>query len=122
MTILAIILSGLALFAAAAALGLAISGRIRGQKQNTALMDYADTVGAGVLKKADDRTDARISDLEKVYEKRISDLEKGIVPDFEKAKAAADAVNDFNAGISGILGFDPHDVLKKQRKEGGEIL
>lgn len=56
------------------------------------------------------------------FDKRLQDLEKGVVPDFEKAKAAAEAVNDFNAGISGILGFDPHEVLKKQRQEGGEQL
>lgn len=120
--ILAIILSGLALFAATASLGLAISGRIRGQKQNTALMNYADAVARESMKNTIDYSADRIGDLEKAFEKRIGDLEKGVVPDFEKAKAAADAVNDFNAGISGILGFDPHDVLKKQRKEGGEIL
>ena len=56
------------------------------------------------------------------FDKRLQDLEKGVVPDFEKAKAATEAVNDFNAGISGILGFDPHEVLKKQRREGGEQL
>ena len=56
------------------------------------------------------------------FDKRLQDLEKGVVPDFEKAKAATEAVNDFNAGIPGILGFDPHEVLKKQRREGGEQL
>lgn len=56
------------------------------------------------------------------FDKRLKDLERGVVPDFEKAKAAAEAVNDFNAGISGILGFDPHEVLKKQRQDGGEQL
>ena len=45
-------------------------------------------------------------------EKRLEDLEAGLVPEHEKAKAAAAAVNDFNAGIVGILGFDPFDARK----------
>lgn len=58
----------------------------------------------------------------RALERKVADLEKGTVPDFEKAKAAAEAVNDFNSGISGILGFDPYQVLKAQRGEntGGE--
>jgi hypothetical protein len=44
---------------------------------------------------------------------KIAALENGTVPDFEKAKEAANAVNDFNAGISGILGFDPMEVIRK---------
>jgi hypothetical protein len=88
----AIILSSLALLAALACLAAETK---RSHEQKTALADF---------------------------EERLSNLEKGVVPDFEKAKAAADAVNDFNTGISGILGFDPHEVLKKQRREGGEQL
>lgn len=45
---------------------------------------------------------------------RLEELEKGVVPDYEAAKEAAKAVNDFNAGISGILGFDPKEALRKQ--------
>ena len=45
-------------------------------------------------------------------EQRLKDLEAGLVPEHEKAKAAAAAVNDFNAGIVGILGFDPFDARK----------
>lgn len=45
-------------------------------------------------------------------EQRLGDLEAGLVPEHEKAKAAAAAVNDFNAGIVGILGFDPFDARK----------
>lgn len=72
-------------------------------------------IGAFVLSVSQKK---RYADLEK----RIGALEKGAVPDFEKAKAAAEAVNDFNSGISGILGFDPYQVLKAQRGEntGGE--
>lgn len=49
--------------------------------------------------------------------RRTEDLEKGIVPDFEKALEAARSVDNFNAGLSGILGFDPIETAKKQRME-----
>lgn len=49
---------------------------------------------------------------------QIEELKAGAVPDYEQAKAAARAVNDFNAGISGILGFDPYAVISK-RRDGG---
>ena len=53
---------------------------------------------------------------------RIKDLESGIVPDFEQAKEAVSALDSFNAGISGILGYDPYEALKKAReKENGGV-
>lgn len=57
----------------------------------------------------------------KKMDERVSALESGTVPDFEKAKEAANAVNDFNAGISGILGFDPMAVIRKQRESVGDV-
>lgn len=57
----------------------------------------------------------------KKMDERVSALESGTVPDFEKAKEAANAVNDFNAGISGILGFDPMAVIRKQRESAGDV-
>ena len=47
----------------------------------------------------------------------VEKLEKGVVPDFEQAKAAANAVNDFNNGISNILGFDPMTALAEAQKK-----
>jgi hypothetical protein len=47
----------------------------------------------------------------------VEKLEKGVVPDFEQAKAAANAVNDFNKGISNILGFDPMTALVEAQKK-----
>ena len=52
-------------------------------------------------------------------EKRLTELENGASPSYEKAKQAAQAVNDFNTGISAILNFDPHDVLKSRRDDFG---
>lgn len=125
MTIIAIILSSLALLAAIADLGMTLRERKRSKERSAALLQYIDEKTKGI----DAQTDQKLlafakgfsEDLTKA-EQRISALESGIIPDFEKAKAAADAVNDFNAGISGILGFDPHEALKKQRNEsaGGE--
>lgn len=125
MTIIAIILSSLALLAAIADLGMTIRERKRSKERSAALLQYIDEKTKGI----DAQTDQKLlafakgfsEDLTKA-EQRISALESGIIPDFEKAKAAADAVNDFNAGISGILGFDPHEALKKQRNDlsGGD--
>ena len=86
----AIVLSSLALLAAVSALVLAIRVNINSQKWNA---DYAIT------------------------KKAVEDLNNGVVPDYEKAKAAVTAVNDFNAGISGILGFDPYEAIKAKRGE-----
>ena len=102
MTSFAIILSSLALLAAFTSAILVLCERKRSQKRNTALLQYIDSV--------------------KNLEERLKALEKGVVPDFEKAKEAANAMNDFNAGISGILGFDPYKALQAQREKqhGGE--
>ena len=52
-------------------------------------------------------------------EMRITDLENGTVPDFEQAKEAARAVNDFNKGLSAIMGYDPFEARKKAQEERG---
>jgi hypothetical protein len=55
---------------------------------------------------------------------RVKDLEDGISPDYNEAVAAKKAVDDFNQGISGILGFDPVAEARKQREKiikGGEF-
>lgn len=118
MTIFAIVLSSLALLAATAAVVLTTCERKRSLKRNAAL---AIQLGSDITGMAEGLKKQFATALQD-QSKRLEDLEKGIVPDFEKAKEAAKAVNDFNAGISGILGFDPHEALRKQRSEnfGGE--
>ena len=88
----AIVLSSLALLAAVLALWLTIRVHKCNQKWRA---DYAQ------------------------IQKSVEDLLGGVVPDYEKAKEAVKAVNDFNAGISGILGFDPYDAMKAKRSEDG---
>ena len=125
MAIAAIILSSLALAAATGSVVLTLRERKRNLERNAVQMDYADSVGSNVLKKAvyaaSASVDALVARFEE-QEKGIEELRKGIVPDFEKAKAAAEAVNSFNSGITGILGFDPYDALKAARaKDGGGV-
>ena len=96
MEIFSVIMSSLALLAATVCVINTAKERKRSQDRNTAQMQYTDV---SVKALAD----------------RVTDLEKGVVPDFEKAKEAAAAVNNFNDGITGILGFDPYDALKAQR-------
>lgn len=102
-----IILSSLALLAATTAAGLCLRERKRSQERNTALIQYISR---------------SVDDLENRFERRLKDLENGVMPDYEKAREAAKAVNSFNDGITGILGFDPYTALQAQREKerGGE--
>lgn len=56
-----------------------------------------------------------------VIEKEICNLKSGITPDYEAAKEAAKAVNEFNAGITSILGFDPYTAIQAKRNEDKEV-
>ena len=104
---IAIILGSLALLAALVGIGFTFSERKRNQKRNIAQLKYTETAVKNVADK---------------FAERITKLENGTIPDYEKAKEAAKAVNDFNAGITGILGFDPYAALQAQRDKdrGGE--
>lgn len=53
-------------------------------------------------------------------EDRILDLENGVIPDFEQAKEAVRSVNDFNKGISAIMGYDPFEARRKSQEERGD--
>ena len=47
---------------------------------------------------------------------KVGALEKGICPDYEAAKEAAKAVDDFNSGLSAILNFDPLGDARRKRE------
>lgn len=105
MGIISLIFSGLALLAAAAVMIVTIVEKKRSLKRNAALMDYVDRELKSMLT-------------------IVKKLEDGVVPNYEQAKAAADAVNDFNRGISAILGFDPYSALQSEKAKermGGEV-
>lgn len=100
MTIVCFIVSGLALVAAVAAVCIAVMEGKRNQKRNAAAVELISRIG---------------KDVEK--------LRDGVVPNYEQARAAANAVNDFNKGISAILGFDPFVAYQKEKQKernGGE--
>ena len=132
--IIAIIFSSLALLAAASCLLLLWQAEKRRTKQRAAYLEYTDNT----VRLAADQLYRRCAQLEghlaeaqgvlsvaeetiAMLQAKIAALESGTVPDFEKAKEAANAVNDFNAGISGILGFDPMEVIRKQRESAGDV-
>ena len=123
MLIIAIIMGGLALLAATVCLILLIQEKKRNQKRNAALIDYVDNTIV------EEKKAIAFNMREEIYAEcnklcnRIENLEKGIVPDFEEAKQAARAVDDFNKGLSNILGFDPMESLQRERQKaqlGGE--
>lgn len=123
-------------------LAVAVDQRFRGmakanEKSRAAMVQYADQIGKTAAAETEKQTktlNARIdkvgSLLNKINAKaqeakeaagknaaHIDELEKGLVPDFEMARKAVDEVNNFNAGIAGILGFDPLQTVKKRRQE-----
>ena len=110
MAMISMILSGLALLAAITSLALTVRNEKRSQKRKTDLVNYVDS-SIGAFEK---KIHAEVHD-------RLEKLEMGITPDYEQAKAAAAAVNDFNKGISNLLGFDPYESLRaSRRKDGGD--
>lgn len=116
---IAIVLGSLALLAATVCLLLLWRAEKRSTKQRAALMEYTEVS----VRLSADQLYRRCAELEghlAEAQEKIAQLESGTVPDFEKAKEAANAVNDFNAGITGILGFDPIMALKKQRESAGD--
>ena len=132
--IVAIVLSSLALLAAALCLLLLCREEKRRTKQRAALMKYTEDsvrLSADQLYRRCAELEGHLAETQGVLsvaeetiamlQEKVSALESGTVPDFEKAKEAANAVNDFNAGISGILGFDPMAVIRKQRESVGDV-
>ena len=111
MQIITLILSGLALLAASVSLLMSVVEKKRSTKRNAAMLDFVTaTVNCAIQSSG--------------FDSRIQKLEHGITPDYEQAKVAANAVNDFNRGITNILGFDPVSALKKEQQRerlGGDV-
>lgn len=129
--LISIILSGLALLAATVCIILHLREKKRNLKRNAALVDYVDSMIEEAKNSVRFELREEISsECRSIFERheelaeRIRKLETGIVPDFEEAKLAARAVDDFNKGLSNILGFDPIQSLQKERQKthfGGEV-
>lgn len=121
--IISLSMSGLALLAATAGLAIAIRNEKRSKERNAALINYIDTTAQQRANDAALAAGQYVDEETKKLNERIAKLEQGITPDYEQAKAAADAVNNFSKGISNILGFDPMEALKtdRRKREQGEI-
>lgn len=131
MVFVALIIGSLALVAATVSVVLTVREQKRSQERNAAYVETMRTVVQEhrtalenflleELKKLEARTAQQVTEAQTKVEKRLSDLEGGVIPDYEKAKQAAKAVNDFSAGISGILGFDPMEALRQSREQEGD--
>ena len=85
-------------------------------------LERTKDVSNAAFEEAKDAIKAAIDLAEEVRKlrSRVKDLENGVVPGFEEAKAAVKAVNDFNVGLSAIMGYDPMAALKKSRDREGE--
>ena len=117
MAITALIISGFALLAAGVCLCLLVREKKRNEKRSAAMCNLISKECEAVSKAAGLYTDETVTAAINGMSARVENLEKGIVPDYEKALAAANAVNDFNSGITNILGFDPYNSLRTQREK-----
>lgn len=82
------------------------------------------------VKKVHTKTDCLRKDLDTMsaemaeMEKHVNDLLSGVVPDYEEAVKAKDAVNSFSRDIAAILNFDPLQAAKETRlrnRSGQEV-
>lgn len=146
MGIACIVLSSLALLAAASSLILFFVEKKRNAERRQAVLDYIDNAWDSTLEAA--KTYAKeymrefydkeaelfktenneffvafsrgIKEKFEMQQREIEKLKSGVHPDYEAALAAAKAVNDFNAGISAIMNFDPIEAVRKRRHAGDE--
>ena len=85
-------------------------------------LERTKDVSNAAFEEAKDAIKAAIDLAEEVRKlrSRVKELENGVVPGFEEAKAAVKAVNDFNVGLSAIMGYDPMAAMKKSRDGEGD--
>ena len=85
-------------------------------------LERTKSVSSAAFEEAKDAIKAAIDIADEVRKlrKRVDELENGVVPGFEEAKAAVKAVNDFNVGLSAIMGYDPMQAIRKGRDAEGE--
>ena len=143
MIIACLIISGLALLAAVVSIVLYFVEKKRNAERRQALLDYINNYCESISESSEDFVQALAKDLisrfetekeffnvanSKSYEliqagikrnaEEIEKLKNGAVPDYEKAMEAAKAVNDFNAGISAIMNYDPIETVRSRRQNG----
>ena len=127
MEYITMIMSGLALLAATVCLTITLREKKRNEKRNAAALQYVDNRCDGNFNEMNQRD----AEYRTFLEDRLHDifvdlkqLKDGIVPDYQEALAAKNSVDEFNRGLSAIMGYDPMAVARKAREErhyGGEV-
>jgi len=117
---ISLIFSVLAFLTAVASLALTVEERKRSVERGAAALQYADAAINDAVSKLEPRIAASIDAAKSACEQRLDKLEQGAVPNYEQAKEAAGAVNNFNQGITNILNYDPMESLRRQRSQEGE--
>lgn len=138
MIIACIIISSLALLAAVTVIILFAVDKKRDQLRNQALLNYVSNVVEGAQEETEDFLRDLISKKTKEFNTEystlitgiderfnkivleVANLKNGSDPDYEKALAAAKAVNDFNSSIISIMNFDPIETARKKRANGSK--
>ena len=151
MEYITMIMSGLALLAATVSLIITLCEKKRSQKRNADMVNFVEAecrvlkddiciqreIQSGkceglahiVRQKSTelDTLSTKVDILRKDIEDqstKVDNLEKGIIPDYQEALAAKNSVDEFNRGLSAIMGYDPMEVARKAREErhyGGEV-
>lgn len=117
------IMSGLALLAAMVSLILTIREKKRNQKRNADMCNYVEAVERDMKDDLWLQRDKLSEKLDNISTK-VDKLEQGIVPNYEEALAAKNSVDEFNRGLSAIMGYDPMEIARKTRENrqyGGEV-
>ena len=127
MEYITMIMSGLALLAATVCLTITMREKKRNEKRNAAALQYVDNRCDGNFNEMNQRD----AEYRTFLEDRLHDifvdlkqLKDGIIPDYQEALAAKNSVDEFNRGLSAIMGYDPMEVARKAREErhyGGEV-
>ena len=131
MEYITMIMSGLALLAAIVCLILLRREKKRNQKRNADLVNLINAECKSAKNAANKSILEAFKSVNHSYTQKISELmaeidshstkidklEKGIVPDYQEALAAKNSVDEFNRGLSAIMGFDPMEAARRSRQE-----
>lgn len=131
MEVISLILSSLALLVAVVNLFLFFWEKKRQGKRHETLLKYIDAsidlrfgaLDERVMGKVNDRLanyDNTLKGRDKAIEKRFSDLENGICPDYNAALAAKESVDRFSEGVMNILTYGNPAPQKEKKKNDEE--
>jgi len=92
-------------------------------------VEYADEVHKAVLDSINDSKKETLEECRDIckesaknLEQSISDLKdtvSGLSLDYSQARAAAKHINDYATGLMNIFDYDPMDMARNRRAEGG---